>query len=170
MRLAPSVFLVVVVALVAACSSSAASPAVSAGGLASAPVASASAAASAPPASAPSSPAPATRIDVTLTDQLKIEPPAMTVPAGVPVTFVITNAGVIDHEFYLGDEAAQTAHEAEMQEMGAMGHDDPEGIAVDPGETRELTYTFDEPGETLAGCHVVGHYGGGMKATITITE
>ena len=94
----------------------------------------------------------------------------MTVPAGVPVTFVITNAGVIDHEFYLGDEAAQTAHEAEMQEMGAMGHDDPEGIAVDPGETRELTYTFDDPGETLAGCHVVGHYGGGMKATITITE
>jgi uncharacterized cupredoxin-like copper-binding protein len=140
--------------LVAACSSGGATPTAS----------------SAATSSAPSASAAATRIEVTLTDSLKIEPASMTVPAGVPVTFVVTNSGVTDHEFYLGDEAAQTAHEAEMQEMGAMGHDDPEGIAVDPGETRELTYTFNEPGETLAGCHVVGHYGGGMKATITITE
>ena len=39
-----------------------------------------------------------------------------------------------------------------------------------PGETKELTYTFAEAGETLAGCHVAGRYGGGMKAPITITE
>lgn len=111
----------------------------------------------------------ATRIDVILTDTLRMEPSSMTVPAGVPVTFVITNAGALEHEFYLGDEAAQTAHEAEMQ-AGAMNHDDPEGIAVKPGESRELTYTFDEPGETLAGCHVAGHYLGGMKATITVVS
>ena len=46
--------------------------------------------------------------------------------------------------------------------MGGMGHDEPEGIAVRPGETKELIYTFAQPGETFAGCHVVGHYGGGM--------
>lgn len=92
----------------------------------------------------------------------------MTVPAGVPVTFVVTNAGSAEHEFYLGDEAAQAAHEQEMM-SGGMAHDDPAGISVKPGETNELMYTFAEPGETLAGCHVVGHYGGGMKATITVT-
>jgi len=122
---------------------------------------------SAPASSIPS--AAATRIEVTLTDSLKIEPTAMTVPAGVPVTFVVTNSGVTDHEFYLGDAAAQAEHEKEMAEMGGMTHDEPEGIAVEPGETKELTYTFAEAGETLAGCHVVGHYGGGMKATITVT-
>lgn len=53
--------------------------------------------------------------------------------------------------------------------MGGMSHDEPEGIAVEPGETRELTYTVAEAGETLAGCHVVGHCGGGMMATITVT-
>ena len=111
----------------------------------------------------------ATRIEVTLTDALRIEPAAMTVPAGVPVTFVVTNSGSTDHEFYLGDEAAQAEHEKEMAEMGGMTHDEPEGIALEPGETKELTFTFAEAGETLAGCHVVGHYGGGMKATITIT-
>jgi uncharacterized cupredoxin-like copper-binding protein len=108
-------------------------------------------------------------VEVNLTDALKIEPASMTVPAGVPVTFVVTNSGATDHEFYLGNEEAQAAHEKEMVEMGGMAHDEPEGIAVKPGETKELTYTFAEAGQTLAGCHVVGHYGGGMKATITVT-
>lgn len=96
-----------------------------------------------------------------------MEPATFTVPAGVPVTFVVTNSGAIEHEFYLGDEAAQAEHEQEMQ-TGGMMHDDPNGISVAAGETMELTHTF-EAGETLAGCHVAGHYAGGMKATITVT-
>jgi uncharacterized cupredoxin-like copper-binding protein len=116
----------------------------------------------------PSASAAATRVEVTLTDTLKIEPALMTVQAGVSVTFVVTNSGATDHEFYLGDEAAQGEHEKEMASMGGMTHDEPEGIAVRPGETKELTYTFAVAGRTLAGCHVVGHYGGGMKAEITV--
>jgi hypothetical protein len=37
-----------------------------------------------------------------------------------------------------------------------MVHDTPEGMSRKPGETRALTYTFDEAGQTLAGCHVAG--------------
>jgi uncharacterized cupredoxin-like copper-binding protein len=121
------------------------------------------------PSVAPSASSGSTRIEVKLTDALRIEPASMTVPAGVPVTFVVTNAGSADHEFYLGDDDAQAEHEEEMMEMGGMGHDEPEGIAVEPGETKELTYTFAAPGKTRAGCHVVGHYAGGMKATITVS-
>lgn len=120
------------------------------------------------PASEP--PAASTRIDVTLTDALRIEPSPMTVPAGVPVTFVIRNAGAIDHEFFLGDEAAQAAHEQEMASMGGMMHDEPNGVGLHPGETKELTFTFAAPGSSLAGCHIPGHYPAGMKATITLTE
>jgi uncharacterized cupredoxin-like copper-binding protein len=108
-----------------------------------------------------------TRIEVKLTDTLKMEPASMSVPAGVPVTFVVTNTGAIDHEFYLGDEAAQAEHDEEMA-MGGMTHDEPEGIGLKPGETKELTYTFAEAGTTLAGCHVPGHYVAGMKAQITV--
>jgi len=154
MRLAHLALIPAAALLVAACSSG--------GGATTGP--SASAASSAPAASAATA-----RIEVSLTDALKIEPTSMTVPAGVPVTFVVTNRGVTDHEFYLGDQEAQAAHEKEMAEMGGMGHDEPEGIAVKPGETKELTYTFAEAGETLAGCHVAGHYAGGMKAAITVT-
>jgi uncharacterized cupredoxin-like copper-binding protein len=122
----------------------------------------------APSTSAAPSGSAATRIEVTLTDALKIEPATMTVPAGVPVTFVVTNTGATEHEFYIGDEAAQAAHEEEMM-SGGMMHDDPDGISLAAGETKELTHIFDQAGETLAGCHVVGHYAGGMKATITVT-
>jgi uncharacterized cupredoxin-like copper-binding protein len=160
MRLSRLALIPAAALLVAACSSGGASPA--------APSAATSAAPSAETSAGPS--AAATRIDVTLTDALKIEPATMTVPAGVPVTFVVTNSGATDHEFYLGDEEAQAEHEQEMAEMGGMAHDEPEGIAVKPGETKELTYTFAEAGSTLAGCHVAGHYAAGMKAEVTVTE
>jgi uncharacterized cupredoxin-like copper-binding protein len=119
---------------------------------------------------APSVPAAGTRVEVALTDALRMEPASITVPAGVPITFVVTNSGAIDHEFYLGDEAAQTEHAAEMTEMGGMTHDEPDGIALEPGETKELIHTFDSAGISLAGCHVAGHYSAGMKAEIAVSE
>lgn len=113
----------------------------------------------------------AQRVEVSLTDQMRIEPESMTVPAGVPVTFVVTNVGSIDHEFYLGDEDMQMHHEEEMAEMGGMmGHDEENGISVEPGQTKELTWTFDMGDLWLAGCHVPGHYPAGMRAVITVTE
>lgn len=138
--------------LVAACSSTGASPA---------------APSVEPSAVTASAGAPLTRIEITLTDKLQILPAEMAIPAGVPVTFVVTNAGATDHEFVLGDEAAQAQHEQEMA-AGGMRHGEPNGIAVKPGETRELMFTFAEPGEALAGCHFTGHYGAGMRASITI--
>lgn len=123
-------------------------------------------------ASSPSDASPsavAQTIEVTLTDALRMEPAEMTVKAGQPVTFKLTNTGAIDHEFYIGDEAAQTEEEQKMQ-SGEMVMDTAEGVSLKPGETKDFTYTFTEAGQTLAGCHVAGHYGGGMKATITVTE
>lgn len=117
----------------------------------------------------PAASAAAQLIEVTLTDALKMEPAAMTVTAGQPVTFVVTNTGATDHEFYLGDEAMQAEQEQTMQ-SGEMVHDTANGVSVKPGETKEFTYTFDEVGQTLAGCHFPGHYAGGMKAEIKIIE
>ena len=140
--------------LVAACSSA---------GTATAP------ASAQPPAASASAAEAETRIEVSLTDQLRIEPASMTVRAGVPVTFVVTNEGAIDHEFVVGDEAAQAEHEQEMM-AGGMQHDEPDAIFVKPGETKELTFTFAQPGDMLAGCHVTGHYDAGMKASIIVTD
>lgn len=150
LTLAPALMLIV-----AACSSAGSTAAPSVAVASPSPAASASAAAQ--------------QIEVTLTDTLKMEPAEMSVKAGQPITFVVTNTGAIEHEFYLGDEAMQAEQEAMMQ-AGEMAHDTAEGMTLKPGETKELTYTFDMAGQTIAGCHVAGHYAGGMKAMITVTQ
>ena len=174
MRPARLAAIVVVALLAAACSAASGAPAWTfVPGASPAPAASPSslpasgAAATSPVAS---SSATAIRIEVTLSDALKIEPAVMTVPAGASVTFVVRNTGTVLHEFTLGDEAEQTAHEQEMMASGGMSmpKDEPMAIGVQPGTTKELTVTFDKPGGMLAGCHVAGHYAAGMKATITV--
>ena len=113
----------------------------------------------------------ATAVEVTvkLTDALKMEPASISVKAGVPVRFVVTNSGATDHEFFLGDEAAQMGHGQEMSAMPGM-NDGHAGIGLKAGETKTLEYTFAKAGPYLAGCHISGHYAAGMMATITVTE
>lgn len=106
-------------------------------------------------------------VAIKLTDALRMDPASATVKAGTPVRFVVTNTGATEHEFFIGDEAAQMTHESEMGRM-AMG-DDANGISLKPGETKAVEHTFAMPGAYLAGCHVAGHYAGGMKAAITVT-
>ena len=111
----------------------------------------------------------AVEVIVKLTDALKMEPASISVKAGVPVRFVVTNSGASDHEFFLGDEAAQAGHGNEMSGMPGMS-DGPAGVGLKAGETKTLEYTFAKAGSYLAGCHVSGHYEAGMMATITVTE
>lgn len=107
-------------------------------------------------------------IEVAMTDELRFEPDVITVAAGETVRFVVRNTGAIDHEFLIGDEAAQAGFAAEMAEGHDDAHASEAGIALGAGETGEFTYTFAEPGELLIGCHEPGHYDGGMVARITV--
>ena len=92
--------------------------------------------ASGPPASpgVDGSPASTAEVNVGLTDALVMEPASISVKAGVPVRFVVTNTGATEHEFFLGDEAAQMTHGEDMSGMPSMT-DDATGIALAPGET-----------------------------------
>lgn len=107
--------------------------------------------------------------EVTARDDLSFDPASLEVSTGETVRFVVTNSGDAVHDFYVGTEEEQVAHEAEM---GGMDHDaDPteDALTLDPGETADLTVAFDEAGEFLYGCHQPGHYDGGMVGTITVT-
>ena len=57
-----------------------------------------------------------------MTDAMRFEPGAITVRRGEPTTFVVRNAGVIVHEFFVGNGEQQTDHAAEMT-MTEMSHD-----------------------------------------------
>ena len=137
------------------------------GGSTSTPTTAPSAATASPGAGGSS--ATAVEVTVKLTDALKMEPASISVKAGVPVRFVVTNSGATDHEFFLGDEAAQMGHGQEMSAMPGM-NDGHAGIGLKAGETKTLEYTFAKAGSYLAGCHIGGHYAAGMMATITAME
>ena len=109
-------------------------------------------------------------IEVTAKDDLTFEPATVTITEGETVTFRVTNAGAIPHDFTLGDEHMQDEHEAEMAEMSgdiAM-HDEPNAFVLDPRETKDMTWHMTQAGEIIFGCHQPGHYAAGMKGTITV--
>jgi uncharacterized cupredoxin-like copper-binding protein len=121
---------------------------------------------------------------VVMNDHFRYRPSAIMVRAGRRVTFAVTNAGKLPHEFILGDRATHLAHERQMQEAAPTagghahvhshtpaahaGHPTSGALTVPPGETRRLTWTFHDPGIVLYGCHVLGHWAAGMRGTIVV--
>lgn len=84
---------------------------------------------------------------------------------GERVRLVVHNADPIDHEFIVGDEGVQRAHERGTEtHHGAR----PGEISVPAGTTRSTTYTFGEPGGLIFGCHLPGHYAYGMRGVIAV--
>jgi uncharacterized cupredoxin-like copper-binding protein len=118
-------------------------------------------------------------VKVVMNDRFSYRPAAIMVRAGRRVTFAVTNAGKLPHEFTLGDRATQLDHERQMRtattgtghvhDHAAHGFPAATGsLTVPPGQTKRLSWTFDKPGIVLYGCHVLGHWAAGMKGTIVV--
>jgi uncharacterized cupredoxin-like copper-binding protein len=112
---------------------------------------------------------------------------AIAVKAGETVKFVIRNEGSLLHEFNIGTPSAHVGHQKEMMQMmemgmltptgidpermkmdhsgmtsGAMKHDDPNSVLIEPGKARELVWKFAKPMNLEFACNVPGHYQSGM--------
>lgn len=102
-----------------------------------------------------------TEVAVTL-NEFKVELANSTLPAGEPVTFVMTNNGKL-------------AHEIVFERAGAV--DEPiesGGVALEaedilPGTTRRVVWTIPAAGEYQFACHIPGHFEAGMKAVFNAT-
>jgi len=108
----------------------------------------------------------------------------MQIKAGETLKFEVTNTGNLEHEFVLGDPAAQTAHREMMQKMSGNGehgshggHDMAEGehggqmptMTIAPGETATLVWTAPDNVEHLEyACNIPGHYESGMSGDINL--
>ena len=114
---------------------------------------------------------PAATIEIGMRDTV-FAPAALSVPTGRRVTFVFHNRGTVDHEAFIGDEAAQHAHGEEMANGGHGDHggDHDASVTVAPGKTGRLTHIFTADDRLLIGCHVPGHYKAGMRITIDVED
>lgn len=94
------------------------------------------------------------------------QPSAISVPVGVPVTFVIINEDPIDHEWLLGDAAF---HERHRHGTEAKHGARPNEISIGPLDVVETTLIFPKAGTQQYICHLPGHEAYGMIGTLTIT-
>jgi uncharacterized cupredoxin-like copper-binding protein len=96
----------------------------------------------------------------------QFEPTELSVPRGVPVTFVLVNEDPIEHEWLIGDAAFHERHR-----NGTEGHHGarPNEVSIPALDTIETTLTFDEAGSLLYICHLPGHEQYGMVGTLTVT-
>ena len=95
------------------------------------------------------------------------EPAAVTVPAGRPVTFVITNTDPIDHEWIVGDAATHERHRTGTEPVHNAR---PTEITIPALSQKRTTVTFPSTGFLQFICHLPGHEAYGMVGTVTITN
>lgn len=94
------------------------------------------------------------------------DPGSLSVPHGVPVTFVLANDDPIDHEWLVGDEAFHERHRSGTEHHhGAV----PEEVSIVALSTQETTIIFPDPGTLTYVCHLPGHEAYGMTGVLTIT-
>lgn len=116
-------------------------------------------------------------------------PQNISVKSGETIRFVLRNEGSLLHEFNIAKAAAHAAHQKEMaamfqngtltpsghgqamadmehgsggMKMVGMEHNDPNSILIEPGATKELTWTFSKSTGLEFACNVPGHYQSGM--------
>jgi uncharacterized cupredoxin-like copper-binding protein len=94
------------------------------------------------------------------------QPAAISVPAGVPITFVLRNDDPIDHEWIVGDEATHARHRTGTEpHHGAR----PTEQSIAALSSVRTTVTFATPGTYRYICHLPGHEAYGMVGVVTVT-
>jgi uncharacterized cupredoxin-like copper-binding protein len=96
----------------------------------------------------------------------RFTPEAVTVPAGRPITFVLSNEDPIDHEWIVGDAALHERHRTGTEPSHTSR---PTEVSIDALGTRTTTVTFAKPGSYTFICHLPGHEAYGMTGTVTVT-
>ena len=125
-------------------------------------------------------------IEVVMRDNY-FEPEQLSFAAGETVRLKVRNEGALVHEFNIGTAAMHEAHQMQMMvehgvlkgdhidhemmemDMGdghSMKHDDPNSVLLEPGESKEIVWTFTEKADLEFACNVPGHYQAGMYGDI----
>ena len=116
-------------------------------------------------------------IQIIMTDN-KFDLASLEVESGQTIRFKIANEGRQIHEFSIDTSDKHARHQDEMLNhinAGHMtmtdkgnntGHDHPNSLLLNPGETGELTWMFADADNLEFACNVPGHYQSGMVGQI----
>lgn len=126
----------------------------------------------------PGTGAPDRQVSVSMQDNMRFvfNPGLDTLVDGETIEFIVSNDGVLPHEFSIGDAQDQIDHAEEMKQMSSMSHDgsamkhrDPNTVSLASGETASLMWKFKGADATVVfACNVPGHFEAGMHHRLAI--
>jgi len=108
-------------------------------------------------------------VTISAFDSMDLDPARIQVRAGETIRFVVTNKGVLEHEFAIGSRADLQEH-AQVMTHGGMRSDTSMAIRLIPGQTKELIYTFGSSTDIGYGCMVPDHFPAGMSGAFDIIQ
>lgn len=95
-------------------------------------------------------------------------PDHLIVSSGETIRFVVTNQGQQAHEFVIATASEHHEHEELMRKMDDPGmmESEPNGVALTPGDTKTLVWTFQRAKHLQFACDIPGHYESGMHGDV----
>ena len=107
-------------------------------------------------------------ITLRMTDDMRFTPSHIAVREGETLRLRAENKGQVLHEIVIGTKADLDQHAAMMAKHPGMEHDEPHMAHVKAGQTGDIVWTFNRPGNFDFACLIAGHYQAGMTGTITV--
>ena len=119
------------------------------------------------------------------------EPSSFQINAGETIKFEVENAGELVHEFNIANKMMHMKHQPEMEKMveneilfadsidkdkmkkmakmdKSMGHSHSNSVLLEPKQTGDIIWKFDNAVNIEVACNVPGHYQAGMIAKVNI--
>ncbi|WP_020395012.1 cupredoxin domain-containing protein [Thiolinea disciformis] len=107
-------------------------------------------------------------VEVRMDDNMRFTPDKLDVKPNEVVKIVVNNRGKIKHELTLGDAKALQEHAQAMLKHPNMEHNDPNMVALEPGQTGEIIWQFTQAGHVDFACLQPGHFEAGMKGVVNV--
>lgn len=109
-------------------------------------------------------------ITIQMTDDMRFNPSHFSVKKGETLRLRVVNKGRLMHEMVLGTRASLDEHAQMMLKYPGMEHAEPYMAHVATGQTEDMVWSFNRPGEFDFACLIAGHYQAGMTGRFTVTE
>jgi len=108
-------------------------------------------------------------VQVAALDSNDFVPAHIAVRAGETVRFVVTNEGALQHEFMIGSREQMRDHAVAVTH-GGHGEDYATEIHLNPGQTKELVYTFGSSTDIGYACFMRSHFPASMSGNFEILD
>ena len=107
-------------------------------------------------------------INLSMSDAMRFTPDKIEAKQGDSIKLVLKNTGTQMHELVIGTKKELEEHAALMVKFPKMEHSEPYMAHVAPGETGEIIWTFNKPGDFDFACLIAGHFQAGMVGKIKV--